>query len=99
MKQKVWKVDRLNRISIPVMYRERIGIKEGEEVNITIEYGKIIIRKFERNKVKENPCIGAIRMLDGLGRVCIPIELIDVCEIRIGKVTLNMVDDKIEIFQ
>lgn len=64
-------------------------------LNLLIEYGKICIKKFERENIQKKPYIGIVRELDDLRRVVIPAEYLRVLEIEIGDIIQLRLEDKV----
>lgn len=67
------KVDTLGRLHIPKKISTRLGLVECDSVEITIEYGKICIKKFQENiDINAMPYIGIVRNVSLVNRVVIP---------------------------
>ena len=66
--------DKCGRVHIPVHFFRKMGLSTRDEVQISIEYGKICVRKFEREKLRQYSHIGIVRKIDKLDRICIPRE-------------------------
>lgn len=98
-KETIRKIDSIGRIVIPAKWRKEKRFKAWQAVEITIEYGKICVRKYEKKDASTVPYIGMVRCLDEVNRVCIPKEYIEVCGFKDDKVQMNLLDEKIEISQ
>ena len=66
--------DKGGRVHIPVHFLKEMGLSTRDEVQVSIEHGKICVRKFEREKLRQYKNIGIVRKLDKLDRICIPKE-------------------------
>lgn len=66
--------DKCGRIHIPSHFLKEMGLSKRDEVQVSIEYGRICVRKFEREKLRQYSHIGIVRKLDNLDRICIPRE-------------------------
>jgi len=75
------KIDKLGRVKIPIKFSKRMGLEKFQQVEVTIEYGLICIRKFDEINLKDRPYIGIVRCLDELERFCIPNEYFEVLKI------------------
>ena len=49
----VVKVTRNSQITIPKEVREKVGIKEGDRVDVTVEGDKVVIRKIELDEITD----------------------------------------------
>lgn len=76
------KIDSLRRVAIPSIFVKKLGFTMWQEVEITIEYGEICIRKFEKKNIQERPFVGIVRSLDEVNHVVIPAEYLKVLEIK-----------------
>ncbi len=47
------KVTRNSQITIPKEVREKVGIKEGDRVDVTVEGDKVVIRKIELDEITD----------------------------------------------
>ena len=47
------KVTRNSQITIPKEIREKVGIKEGDRVDVTVEGDKVVIRKIELDEITD----------------------------------------------
>ncbi|MBE8538698.1 AbrB/MazE/SpoVT family DNA-binding domain-containing protein [Geoglobus acetivorans] len=47
------KVTRNSQITIPKEVREKVGIKEGDRVDVTVEGDKVVIRKIEMEEITD----------------------------------------------
>lgn len=91
-------IDELGRLLIPVKIRRELQFEAYQEVEITIEYGKICIKKYEQQDIKKVPYLGMIRALDKQDRLVIPRDYMRVCKIeRYREVEISLVGEKIEI--
>ena len=66
--------DKGGRVHIPVHFLKEIGLSTRDEVQVCIEHGKICVKKFEREKLRQYSNVGIVRRLDKLDRICIPRE-------------------------
>ena len=64
----------VGRVRIPIQFSKQLGISAGDEVQLIIEYGKICVKKFEREKFKDYSKLGIVRKLDSVDRICVPRE-------------------------
>ena len=78
------RMDSLRRIHVPVEFCRNLGVDKGDELQITIEYGKIHIRKFCRKDIEKQKYIGVVRELQSVCRITIPAEYTRVLGIKIG---------------
>lgn len=89
MKQR--KFDNLRRLYIPIQFFNELGLSQNQEMEITMEYGEVCIKKFQREDIQNKQFIGHIRKLDELHRIVIPIEYVQLLQLKPGnKITLNM---------
>lgn len=68
-------VDKVGRFRIPKDVVRNLLDSEDEEYQefeITLEYGKICIRKFDYNDFEKKQFVGAIKVLDSENRLVIP---------------------------
>lgn len=93
------KMDRLGRIGIPSKVSKKLGFLENQELEITIEYGEICIKKFQREDVQKKQYVGIVRKMDPVNRVCIPREYLDVLKIEPGNDVCLTVEDGIIRFR
>lgn len=92
------KIDKAGRLRIPDCYFKQLEMHEYQEIEITIEYGKICIKKFERGNIDLKPYVGIVRTLDELYRVSIPSEYLKLLGIMKGdKIALELGVRKIKI--
>lgn len=62
MRTTVRGVDKIGRITLPKSYRDKLGIRLGEDVSVTIDGNTISIRKrFEKSYYVSN-CMGCIHV-------------------------------------
>ena len=99
----IWrKLDELSRVVIPRECLEKMGLDQNKvnQCEITIEYGKIHIRKFDPSNIGERPFIGIVRCTDPLMRVCLPKEYIRVLGIATdSKVKISLEGESVVISQ
>lgn len=92
------KLDKLNRICIPIKFFNVLGLSQNQEMEIIFEYGQISIKKFKRENIQERSYIGIIRRLDNLHRLVIPTEYLSLQGITPGEmITVTMENEKIKI--
>ncbi len=92
------KFDALGRLVIPAKICHELQFEKSQKVEITIEYGKICIKKYKQRDIQKVPYLGIIRALDSLNRVVIPSEYVRVCKIEKGdNLKISMLGEKIEI--
>lgn len=92
------KIDKVGRICIPKRYLEPLEINRRQEMEITIEYGKIYVKKFSKDNLKERQYVGIVRRIDSINRIIIPVEFLKLLNIGYEKyVLLDLKDDKIQI--
>lgn len=90
------KITKGRRLNIPSKFLDELELSaEWQEVELTIEYGKICIKKFERENIQKKPYIGIVRELDDLRRVVIPAEYLRVLKIEIGDIIQLRLEDKV----
>lgn len=79
MMGKTTKIERkfsdVGRITIPKEFRESLQIKEGQTLDVLLEYGEIILRKFDKSMLRKR-VVGVVKELDSNGRINIPSEMI-----------------------
>lgn len=80
MKQKI---DKLMRFHIPSKVTKGLNIVVGDELELTIEYGNICIKRFESSNIKKRAYIGTVRKLNKVNRIQIPIEFLRILEIEL----------------
>ena len=68
------KLDSIGRIIIPINIFRNLNFSKWQDVEITIEYGKICIKSYEDKDVEKRPYVGVVRCIDHLRRVTIPRE-------------------------
>ena len=78
------KIDQLGRVRIPIKVTRKLEVSEGQEMEIIMEYGRICIKKFQRENIQERPYVGIVRKLDELNRLTIPRCYIDWLKIELG---------------
>ena len=83
------KIDCLRRVTIPKKLRRELKFVERQQLDITIQYGKIYIKKFEEGDLEKRPYVGIVRNIDNLARVTIPVEYLRLLWIRPGD-TINI---------
>lgn len=97
-KSYVRRLDGLRRVVIPIEIYRELEFQDWQEVEITIEYGKICVKKYEHQDIKQVPYIGMVRRLDNLHRIVIPIEYMMVCKIEENTdLKFLLIGEKIEI--
>lgn len=82
-------VDSFMRVLIPPKIMKKLRFEPEQEIEISMEYGVICIRKFEPENFKERPYVGIIRKIDTKTRVTIPRSYAHLMGIKKG--------DKVEI--
>lgn len=94
----VTKLDNARKIFIPRKLCNLLKIKEHQEVELTIEYGCICIKKFDSNNIASRPHVGVVRYLDAQHRVVIPKEYLNCIHIELdSKLQLDFRNNKIII--
>ncbi len=83
------KMDYLRRVAIPKEFSRKLKFVERQQLDITIQYGKIHIKKFEEGDLEKRPYVGIVRNIDNLTRVTIPVEYLRLLCIRPGD-TVNI---------
>lgn len=79
----LWRsLDSLGRVVIPNEFFKELELSPAQEMEITIEYGEICIKKFQSEDFKSRPFVGFVRKLDVLHRVVIPSEYLNLLEIE-----------------
>ena len=69
------KIDHMGRFTIPKEAFDELEFEKFQEVEITIEYGKICLRKFDPTiELDEKPYLGIVRRLDERNHISIPTE-------------------------
>lgn len=90
------KITKGRRLNIPSKFLDELELSaEWQEVELTIEYGKICIKKFERENIQKKPYIGIVRELDDLRRVVIPAEYLRVLGIERGDILQLRLEGKV----
>ena len=89
------------RVYIPSRFKKAMGMCPKDLAEITFEYGKVIVKKFERKDILLRPNIGIVRNLSSDCHVSIPREYLSILSIK-GKLPkkfiLRIVDrNKLEI--
>ena len=75
------KLDNLGRIVIPKSFFRELKFSEWQDVEITIEYGKICAKAYkEDDGIEKRPYVGIVRGLDQLHRLTIPAEYLKVLD-------------------
>lgn len=92
------KIDKLGRLYIPGEFQQKYEVQPGRAMELTIEYGKICIKPFNWEDIKERPSIGIVRYVDNIGRICIPREFLSILEFsRNTQYLVEYEDEKIII--
>ncbi len=78
------KLDSLRRLSLPANFLNALNLSKGQATEISIQYGKICIAKFENQDLQTKPFIGIIRNLDSQDRIVIPSEYINLLQFNCG---------------
>ena len=79
------RIDQSRRICIPKKLSKKLGWKSEEELEITIEYGFIVIKQFDSTDISKKRYCGIVRKLDVLNRIVIPEEYVKVLGIKVPK--------------
>lgn len=80
------KIDSLRRVKIPTHLLKELNFSKRQAVEVSIQYGKICIRKFENQNLQTKPFVGIVRNLDHEGRVVIPSEYLKLLKFNLGDV-------------
>lgn len=80
------KINSLRRVKIPTYLLKELNFSKRQEVEISLQYGKICIRKFENQDLQTRPFVEIVRNLDPEGRVVIPSEYLNLLEFNLGDV-------------
>lgn len=84
------KVGTDRRICIPMPFFKELGFFEEQQVELTIEYGKLILKKFNWNEPAEKkPYIGFVRRLNRNGTISVPIEFLEILDMT-PSITVNV---------
>lgn len=72
-------IDGLGRIKIPIKVTRKLNYMpktstNAQKLEITLEYGKICLRKFEEKDIEKRSNVGIVRSVDDCSRVVIPPE-------------------------
>ena len=90
------RIDNLGRICIPSFMRKSFELEK--EVEITIEYGMIYIKRFNPNNIEKREYVGIVKRFDEIGRVVIPVEMLMALGIKKGqKVYCDMFEKQIRL--
>ncbi len=77
------KVGTDKRVRIPMPFFKELGLFEEQQVEITIEYGNLVIKRFNWNEPAENrPYIGLVRRLNRNRTISIPIEFLEILDMK-----------------
>lgn len=76
------KLDNLGRIVIPKSFFRKLNFSEWQEVEITIEYGKICVKAYKDDGMEKRPYVGVVRGLDQLHRLTIPTEYLKILDME-----------------
>lgn len=89
-----------DRICIPQKMCKELNFSECEEVEITIEYGYLCVKKFDAQEISKKPYIGIVRKLDLQHCLRIPTEYLKTLHIlpnRYVQFELDKAEQKIKI--
>ena len=69
----------IHRLVIPYKFRKTLSLYDGSFLEITLEYGKLILTPFYLSceDISTIPYVGIIHPIDAAGRIGIPVEYLD----------------------
>lgn len=91
------KIDFLRRLFIPNQMQKKLNCSPGQELELSIQYGKIHIKKFQKSNWQASPFTGIVRTLDSQHRVCIPVEYLRLFGDTVYDVDLTFENDSIKV--
>ena len=92
------RLDNKGRITIPISLFRKLGFDDKQLVEITVEYGKICLKKFYKFCIQDIAFIGIVRPLDAYRRLNIPVDYLKILDIDLGysfEVTFDEFEEKI----
>ena len=87
--EKLYKVDKINRFTIPQIIRKKFNISCETELSISVVNGEIVIEKIVENV----GVVGTVRTIDNLGRVVISKRLLSKANIKSGSNAIVVLED------
>lgn len=91
------KMNNARRVVIPSEFFNELGLSQNQEMEITIEYGELCIKKFQPEDMQSKQFIGIVRCIDSFHRITIPAEYFQLLGIEPGEITLRMEKGTIKI--
>lgn len=92
------RIDNVGRVCIPSQFINELRLFQNQQVEITVEYGEVCIKKFQRKDLETRQFVGIVRNLDSLHRISIPTEYIKLMGLEPGKeITLKIEKGAIKI--
>ena len=96
-KELIRKINEVGAIVIPNQWFKMLKFQKIQAVKMTIEYGKVCIKKYEHKDISKIPYVGIVRYLTTNNKCTIPMEYVELCGLEKGKVQLVLNGNKIEI--
>lgn len=75
-------LDVCRRLCLPREVCKKYSIEEKSQMEISIEYGNICLKKFDDKDIENRPYVSMVRSLDVLNRITIPVEYCKVLNIK-----------------
>ncbi len=71
------------RITLPAVFLKKLQLEPHQPAELSFEYGKICIRKYEENKdyIKSLPYFGIMRLIRQGNRISVPKEYLELLDI------------------
>ncbi|MBE5822261.1 MAG: AbrB/MazE/SpoVT family DNA-binding domain-containing protein [Clostridiales bacterium] len=92
------RISKTGRISIPKSIMQHICVQTNDYIELNLEYGNIVIKKFYPKTVITRPYIGVIKKVKSTNELSIPKEYIDVLNLKEGtNIQLEKAHSKIVI--
>lgn len=92
------KNDSLWRIYIPKKIINELKLSQNQEMEITLEYGEICLKKFQQEDIRKRKFVGIVRSIDSYYRINIPREYMKLMGLKPGnKVTFKIEEETIKL--
>lgn len=76
------RISNFNRLCIPQKFCKALDFAPCEQVEITIEYGFLCIKKFNPHEINKKPYIGIVKKLDLQHSVRLPSSYLDLLNMK-----------------